>query len=163
VQRNAGLLAVSLWALACDATRDSRNESPAGSVVQPGSSAISDVLDVTGACMRREADWWTYTAKAPTGVRVSVTRHPNAPRQFAVVITEATGEMPLGIIDLSKQTVSWSDLRDPGADGVEKRDGRTAHAPSHSEQARTEWTTPRGQLLVALILKADSTCVRREK
>jgi len=158
VLKTAALLVPSLLALACDATRDGHKESPPGAMVQAGTSTISDIVKGPGACMRREGDWWTYAAVATTGARASVTKHPDPPGWYAIVVTGEDGEISLGTVNTTDELVFWFDPREAG-DSV-RREGRTEYSGQTRDEARAEWITPRGEQLVRLAQQAESTCSR---
>jgi len=144
--RHWGMVGVLiLVALSCEQNQKDRAQLTASST-QSGVEDIAIALSDAGWCAVFSRDRWTYSMMHPDTSRDwSVLKDQNG--RFLIVLNGVDAQM--GNVFLNQQRVYWLNSRDFNP--------MTDEHPTVAE-AKSEWRTPRGQLAVRLVEKAEKAC-----
>ncbi len=160
-----------LWllAIACDTRADVQPAMRATGELPPELADISGILDKpVGNCAKFAPGSWTYIVMLRDGLyQALVTKLANS-EQRVISLTVLDGSVPLrgriqqGFVQFDSQTVFWFDPRDYADEARviwRSAEGDSVdYPPPALDDAKREWNTARGQLLVQLARKAQASC-----
>jgi len=144
--RNTAVAMMLFGAISCEQNHADRAQ-PVASAIQAGTEEIAPMLRKGGQCLVGRL--WAYMITPDSTGYGDAMVFKTGDGEFEVMLSGPAGEMQSGHVNTEKHEVDWIHTREYRP--------RVDDHPTEAE-GRAEWGTPRGQLAVKLVEKAESAC-----